>query len=449
MLTNLDFAVFFVSLHIALQVLCTPKPNAAGLLNYRHFVYTANVLIPCILVSCTFTKSKRPYVREGPFCHLPVRPIPYRLALYWIPRYIVWISILGLAIAVYFRIKFKLNVFEAVEKRSSTSLRVNSVFSHQLHKKSSYANQNMLLSTSKALKTKVARLSRGSQDSTNWQEFSKVSWIPEKTSQLASDKIVDQENIRTPSDIPPKAISPRSAGLRSTLNDGNRTAVEVQTTDSLPVNPDAGLIMSGISAQSSQKLSNLNIMAESRRRIRKQLRLLFVYPAVYLLMWTIPLIAHGFKYSDRYARQPLYILSLLSLLFRILIGTVDCIVFCIREKPWHHISRTNGTIIGSFSWKQCKKQEVQRESQSTLAGTPTSPLETPLASPLSLIRGPSRSSNASRCSGYFRRQSSDVCQKEIKKAYDPLEVKQFGGKKLNHPASHNNDLNIKNIRSTK
>ena len=439
MLINSDFAVFFVSLHIALQVLRTPKPSAAGLLEYRHLVYTVNAIIPSILVSCTFTKSKRPYVREGPFCHLPVRPLPYRLILYWIPRYIVWISILGLAIAMYYRIRIKLNVFEAVEKKSSTSLRANSVFSHQLRKKSSCANGNMFCRTSKALNIKVARLSRGSQENTNWQRFSAISWLPGKPSKLASDEINDQENM-THSDILPVAISPHFTGLTSISNAGNLTAGGLQIANSLPANPEAELTSESTAARSNQKLSNVNIMDKSRRHTRKQLRLLFVYPMVYLLMWTIPLVSHGFRYADRFAKQPLFILSLLSLLFRILIGTVDCVVFCIREKPWRHISRTNGTMIGSFLWKQCEQQGNKRESQSALAATPISPLETLPSSPDS-VQEISRPSSASRRSGCFRRMSSDICHNEIKKAYDPSEFQQADNGKLNHPTCQSNDVN--------
>ena len=439
---NLDFAVFFVSLHVALQVLRTPKPKAAGLLEHRHFVYTANALIPSILVCCTFTKSKRPYVNEGWFCHLPVRPIPYRLVLYWIPRYIVWVSILGLAIAMYFRIRVKLKLFEAVEKRLSTALRANSVVSHQSDKKLSDASDNMFFDTSRASNIKVARLSRESQDSRYSQRFSTLSWLPKKPSQLVSRKIANQEFIMTNSDTPiPRAVSPGSIGLTSTSNDGNRMASEPRITDFSPANLEAGSRIASVSAKPYHRLSNANMMAKSRRHIRKQLRLLFVYPAVYLLMWVIPLVSHGFRYSDRYAKHPLYILSLLSLLCRVLIGTADCIVFCIREKPWRHLPHSDGTLIGSFSWRQCEKQRGRRESPSTLASTSGSYLETPsLLSPHS-IQESSMSSNDLRRPGFFRRVSSDICQNGIKRAYGRLEAERLDRKKLDYPTSRGNDLN--------
>ncbi|KAI9797420.1 MAG: hypothetical protein M1833_005459 [Piccolia ochrophora] len=45
-------------------------------------------------------------------------------------------------------------------------------------------------------------------------------------------------------------------------------------------------------------------LRQDRRRVRHQLRLLFIYPLVYALMWVLPFAYHCLLYSDTYAKKP-------------------------------------------------------------------------------------------------------------------------------------------------
>ncbi|KAG9999665.1 hypothetical protein KCU78_g15777, partial [Aureobasidium melanogenum] len=89
-------------------------------------------------------------------------------------------------------------------------------------------------------------------------------------------------------------------------------------------------------------------LKKRRRAIQRQLRLLFIYPVTYLMIWIIPFVYHSFYYSDYYAAHPIPILALLANFCVTIAGTVDCIVFGWREKPWQHVPGADGTFLGSF-----------------------------------------------------------------------------------------------------
>lgn len=66
--------------------------------------------------------------------------------------------------------------------------------------------------------------------------------------------------------------------------------------------------------------------------ISRQMKLIFLYPISYFLIWILPCISYGLRY--RYV--DLYGFSVTLALVTPLNGVVDCIVFLIREKPWLH-----------------------------------------------------------------------------------------------------------------
>lgn len=85
-----------------------------------------------------------------------------------------------------------------------------------------------------------------------------------------------------------------------------------------------------------------------RRMILRQVRLLFIYPVVYMILMIFPFVSHCMNYSDFYAAHPIYVLSALNPFCLTFLGFVDCLVFCWREKPWSTIPGSDGTFLGSF-----------------------------------------------------------------------------------------------------
>jgi G protein-coupled receptor GPR1 len=87
-----------------------------------------------------------------------------------------------------------------------------------------------------------------------------------------------------------------------------------------------------------------------RQTILRQLRLLFIYPIVYMLMWIMPFVAHAMSYSDYYAQHPIYSIRICNIVAQCSMGFVDIAVFCWREKPWRHIPGSDDTFWGSFGF---------------------------------------------------------------------------------------------------
>jgi len=92
---------------MALQVLAprTTLGQEGGLYGYRQVVYAFIFFVPLITACLAFINPSHAYQVAGPLCSLPLRPFWYRLALAWIPRYIIGITILVLTILMGIRVR--------------------------------------------------------------------------------------------------------------------------------------------------------------------------------------------------------------------------------------------------------------------------------------------------------------------------------------------------------
>lgn len=88
-------------------------------------------------------------------------------------------------------------------------------------------------------------------------------------------------------------------------------------------------------------------ISRGRDRIRRQLRLLFIYPAVYACVWVFPLVSDVIEFHKDYDQRPYWILvaSLVSLCVQ---GLADTVVFCVREQPWRHTKGGFWENLGIF-----------------------------------------------------------------------------------------------------
>ena len=85
-----DFAILVIALHTILHIFRpTKKVGKGGLYPFRHYIYVAWIAFPILAASLAFVNKGNAYVTSGNFCYLPKRPFWYRLALSWIPRYLV------------------------------------------------------------------------------------------------------------------------------------------------------------------------------------------------------------------------------------------------------------------------------------------------------------------------------------------------------------------------
>lgn len=93
-----DFAILVFAIHTALIVY---KPQQkiqgrnlydGGLFRYRYLIYVLSFFIPIVLASLAFINNVG-YVPLTNWCYIPTSPIWYRLALSWVPRYVIILSI--------------------------------------------------------------------------------------------------------------------------------------------------------------------------------------------------------------------------------------------------------------------------------------------------------------------------------------------------------------------
>lgn len=96
------------------------------------------------------------------------------------------------------------------------------------------------------------------------------------------------------------------------------------------------------------KASHDSIMAQ-HHRMKRQLRYMFVYPAVYIISWIPTFVSHIVKTNPSYYNDPSYALSAVIIIFSCSQATMDCVLFSIIEKPWRHIPGSSGTFFGSFN----------------------------------------------------------------------------------------------------
>ena len=78
-------------------------------------------------------------------------------------------------------------------------------------------------------------------------------------------------------------------------------------------------------------------MKRRRRAIVRQLRLLFIYPCIYMMLWVIPFVVHCMNYSNYWAQHPVFPLSILQVFCMAVMTFCDVFIFCWRERPWRHI----------------------------------------------------------------------------------------------------------------
>jgi G protein-coupled receptor GPR1 len=122
-LTHTDYAVLVIAMHSALQVLRPATQGTSdGLYQYRYYIYSGGVLVPNLMAGLAFVNPGPAYLFQGAICTLPIRPFWYRLALAWIPLYLIISIIVGLAIAIYTYVGFDFRSYARLSQSINTPM---------------------------------------------------------------------------------------------------------------------------------------------------------------------------------------------------------------------------------------------------------------------------------------------------------------------------------------
>lgn len=365
-----DFAILMIALHSILYIFYPPARSGdpGGLYRYRKWIYPAWIGLPLLAASLAFVNDGDAYTTSGTFCYLPRRPFWYRLALSWIPRYFIMMVIFGMYTAVYVYVALKFRSFSNLQesdshysstsqsRRSSISLDevapdepgptpppltnpTRSKFGRPTFSRSgSYNDQpapaadpwdEVSFITSKALRTSGAW--QPGVQSSDFAFGSRDFTSPSGTA-TPQTRELQQRLDRQAHESRKSSHAPTTHSYSSQL-----TGTTTTTTHNQELNPAQLSSAVRKMAASPAHAKPKDPLRRTRRAIRKQLRYMFIYPAVYLFMWVFPFASHCLLYDDYYVQHPIYWLTILATCMFSLQAAADCIVFSWREKPWRRI----------------------------------------------------------------------------------------------------------------
>jgi hypothetical protein len=367
-----DYAVLAMAVHSALQVFRpVSQGNSDGLYKYRYYLYCSVLLLPGIMASLAFINPELAYLSQGAFCTLPIRPFWYRLALAWIPRYLIAAIIVSLAIAIYAYVGFEFRSYASMNQSFETPATNTTGVSRRDGVEEAAVGVSDTAEIAGTVPKHARRASSIAHDvAASHRRGSAVMFADERhsvtrtfTAPAAHTQSLPGSSTqltlkRTGSIHPPLFGIPSGYSINadpepSPLHGGPPTPIINQSNE-----PPSAATTSSVTDTAPPTFqtpatspSNHHLLRQ-RRRIHRQLRLMFIYPLVYALMWLIPFVQHCMMYSDRYAHRPVWFFRIGTTVCITSMGFVDCLIFSLREKPWRGMQTSDGTLWGSFAvWR--------------------------------------------------------------------------------------------------
>ncbi|KXS94008.1 hypothetical protein AC578_1746 [Pseudocercospora eumusae] len=441
-----DWAIFLMSLHMSLQIFPPARSFLGhdGLYRIRHFVIAGWFVMPNIMSALAFVNSGPAFISQGGFCSLPVRPIWYRLALSWIPRYLIWIFVMGVAIRIYRHVGFEFRVFGQENDQSSSvgipnidTSALNTAYTagtvpmrRHLSSISDGANAEKQPPADDDIAPDDDSITRGANHKPSLHGILKGARFNEGRRSSVPSWSSPFGNVPGPEDqIAPGPLSLASKSLPSSRRGSKQIEPGIGAEDFAPSPPlelnnrqrgsistMASMKSSGASAEnsspalepitehrtsaaattttaapsqpppSSEGENTANTALQQRRRaIQRQLRLLFIYPTIYLILWIMPFVSHAMNYSNHFAQHPIYAISLLNIFCQNIMGFTDVSIFSWREKPWRHIPGSDGTFFGSFMFWRFRQDTVDQQEPGLLASFKRWSIMSPRLSSASMI----------------------------------------------------------------
>ncbi|KAK5658348.1 hypothetical protein OQA88_2324 [Cercophora sp. LCS_1] len=436
-----DIAVLLIALHSVMYIF---RPRS-GLYPYRRYAYAVYYLFPLVTASLAFIDGPG-YENLGHYCYLRANRGWRRMALSWIPRYVVLIALVAIYAFIYIYIRKRMDDYGrrsscgALEQRkkagipplprisyhgllpsSPTSRRpsaAESSISVKGRQESTSSLGSVWTGKTDAKNPKVtteAASQPGQHLDWNWAGFrqprsSAENPFPDETEDPLSqspnpvvsppppvhspkaprDNGADDHsdassvgipqssgyfwrrpvslsglhtpgadhaparrpNVSLPNIITMLRRGPPTPPAHDTRTHWRRPHQQVSTTasrrrrDGPTSTATSGSGTPILTSAPFSLFESNSLVTRNRSKVRRQLRSLFVYPLVYIIIWVFPFVSHIMGYDD--AIRPddpmwLLILGIISLSVQ---GTVDCALFAAREKPWRHAA----TGVGMGFW---------------------------------------------------------------------------------------------------
>ena len=338
-----------MALHIAIHVFApTTSSRGGGLYPYRWTVYTLWIVFATLTASLAFINPNG-YVSQGTACSLPIRPFWYRLALGWIPRYLILATIFAILLVMYRYVRRATRDIKrelgswSIDLNGSTedSLRDDAIPLKPVKRPSRQAEGEILLP-----QISVHGIEDEAQHPLPLSAFlshSRLNSIqPGMTQEQLSFPVVlnveaNRQNlwVREETREPSSNTTTNNLDHESASDAGSVIGILHALGPPDPVDASAAegpALSSRLSIGSHGQPMVSEQIIKTHKRILRQIRLLFFYPLVYFLTWIVPFVQHCTQYSDYYSQHPNFFLTCLSTVVLSLQCAIDCWVFSVREK---------------------------------------------------------------------------------------------------------------------
>lgn len=395
-----DISVLLIAIHTALLILKPQTPNGvSGLYPCRYFAYIFWAVVPIILASIVPITGGR-FENSGPHCYLPLHPTWYRRALSWIPRYVIFGTIIISYALLYLYVISRYRRFGKAQRRvgvvDDNHLQQAQKHNHRRHRSSITSSSPLVIDhdlldpTRRSLghdgdprERHDSLLSTISTSDSGEEAFvppkrfghirrSSIKWNPVvygDSTELPA-KRQSQPDLGSPTSTSfsaageisislPRPVHCRSLSLpqqsepnyfrwKRSMSIGSHiitSSVSDIINSFQRGSPSSdGAVRTSLSSSTYLSREELeDAVCRSREKMQRQLRLLFVYPAVYMLTWITPFVSHVVRYNDENAVDPTngtdppFGLMLTSLASLCIGAAVDCCFFSLWEKPWLHM----------------------------------------------------------------------------------------------------------------
>ncbi|KAF6833851.1 plasma membrane g protein coupled receptor that interacts with the heterotrimeric g protein a [Colletotrichum plurivorum] len=368
-----DIAVVLIALHTAIYIF-RPRHSSrqSGLYPHRNIAFAVFILFPLLMASLAFINWPG-YANNGEYCYLPARPEWPRLALSWVPRYMILLTIVGLYAYIYIYVTLRIRRFgrlSAMRRASATFMPDDGHWSHipsvpptPTSRRGSETSmeeseRQRTSSTATTMTADIELIHSRQKIQWNWPSYGNDDdRIPEQDEHVGPNS-QDQSTSPLSTTFEPISPPPQSYIRRDTIDlhpSHNRHAprASFSTFWHPPQSPTTArakslaniwsILRRGTSLDSEEHNTTPFLfhpamdgtgMAKTRDKIRRQLRLLFVYPIVYILIWAVPFVAHVMRWDNPEEAGP-FAVVLLSLVSLSIQGLVNACLFCAVEKPWN------------------------------------------------------------------------------------------------------------------
>ena len=283
------------------------------------------------------------YVSQGTFCYLPVRPIWYRIALSWAPRYLILATIILIYLAIYIYSKSRFGQF---------SPNIGSAGTNTTERTASDTSDGASEAQARAPQNRRSCALRNEQENPIRVDAVKSSTHP---SIIQKSSRLKYSFGRPLAPARPAAFDGEANDLASSeatsptdiSNQRSETGPMADKTYKTPTLMEAlhDKSLSALAINRSRKSPD-DTLCKRYKAIRRQLRYMFVYPMIYLLMWLVPFVNHCYFYTKEH--HPPFSLYTVSLVFLLLQCTVDCLVFSLKEKPWRYAAKAEARARGQM-----------------------------------------------------------------------------------------------------